>query len=136
MRVITFVVFFLLISSFVAAIPTNTATPPPADIAAARERQLGEIIVQENEKTRAWLDQFGKDTAAEIQRQEKQAVKDVNAALLKFKFTLAVVVFSSILAALEMHDLLRRRRDRLFKRLMDADAAQRAKDAEAAKEAV
>jgi hypothetical protein len=115
-------------ASFVAAIPANTATPPPTDIATARERQLGEIVTQENEKTRAWLDDFGTKTAAEIQRQEKQAIKDVNATLLKFKFTLAVVVFSSILAALEMHDLLRRRRDRLFKRLMDADAAQRAKD--------
>ena len=89
-----------------------------------RDVELGNIIIAQQEETRASIEQFGIETNKQFEIQKNLALKEINSTLLKFKFTLGIIIFCAFLAALEINSLLHRRRKRHIKRF-DAEEARR-----------
>lgn len=110
------ILLLLLLLPFVqAAIPT----PDPYTL---REQAVIESIQAENEQTRAAIEAFGEDTNAMYHQERLAAQKEINSVLVKFKFTLAITLFCAVLAALEVHALLKKRRENKYRPLTIADA--------------
>lgn len=108
----------LLIPLAQAAIPPQN-TPDPYSI---REQQVIESIQAENQITREYIRNFGEETNTMYHQERLAAEKEINSILVKFKFTLAITIFCSILAALETHSLLKKRREKKYRPLTIADA--------------
>lgn len=99
----------------------NAATPTP-DPGAIRERAVIEAIQAENEQTRTYIKTFGEETHDMYLQERANAEKEINSILVKFKFTLAITVFCAVLAALEIHTLLNKRREKKYRPMTIAKA--------------
>lgn len=105
-------ILFLLTTSMVAAAPTQT--PIQQDPYTLREAAIVESIQLENQQTRAYIKEFGEETHEMYVAERNKAEKEINSILIKFKFTLAITIFCAFLAALEVHNLLKRRRENKY----------------------
>lgn len=105
-------ILFLLLLPLVTAAPQQT--PIDRDPYSIREQAVVEAIQAENEQTRAYIREFGEETHQMYIQEREAAEKEINSILVKFKFTLAITVFCAVLAALEVHALLKKRREKKY----------------------
>ena len=120
MRNAIILLLLLLIPLAQAAIPSQQQnTPDPYSL---REQQVIESIQAENKQTREYIRTFGEETNAMYHQERLAAEKEINSILVTFKFTLAITIFCAILAALETHNLLKKRREKKYRPLTVADA--------------
>ena len=87
-----------------------------ADVSQIREQAIIESIQAENQKTRQNITAFGEETHAMYLQEKANALREINNVVTKLKFTFALTVFFSVLAALEVHNFLKRRREQRYKK--------------------
>ena len=120
MKLAIILILFLTLPLVTAATPTPT--PVTRDPYNLREQAIVESIQAENEQTRTYIRTFGEETNAMYHQERLAAEKEINSILVTFKFTLAITVFCAVLAALEAHSLLKKRREKKYRPLTIADA--------------
>lgn len=109
-----FCIIFLLIIVFGQAAPIPSPSPTQADPLAAQQNALAQEVARQMEANRKFLNERDAAIVAQINAEKKDIENRVDAMMMKLKFELPISMAACIFAAMELHDILRKRRERKY----------------------